>query len=91
MEGSFERGREISFFITDMELSNSRASFIRFAVRTVLGYVTFYVWFYDIPCPQKLKEEDPSVCSAHYSTLTTILAKEDISRTKFSRFQDPGF
>jgi hypothetical protein len=91
VEGSFERCREMSVSITDMEFCNSTASVNRFSVRTLLGYVRFYVWFNDIPFLQKLKKEDPIVCSAHASTLTYILAKEDTSRTIFSRFQDPRF
>lgn len=91
VEGSVERGREISVSITDVEFSNSSASVNRCSVRTPLRYVRFYVWFIDIPFLQKLKKEDPIVCSAHCSTLTYILAKEDTSRMIFSRLQDPGF
>lgn len=91
MEGSFERGREMSVSITDMEFSNSTARVNRFSVRTLLGYVRFYAWFNDISFPQKLKKEESIVCSAHSSTFTYILAKEDTSRTIFSRFQDPRF
>jgi hypothetical protein len=72
VEGAFEPGHEMSVSITDMEFSNSSASVNRFSVRTVLRYVTFYVWFSDIPFPQKLKKEDPIVCGAHSSTLTYI-------------------
>ena len=81
----------MSVSITDMELSSSSASVDRFSVRTLLRYVSFYVWFYDIPFPQKLKKEDPIGCSAHCSTLTFILEKEDNSRIVFSQFQDPMF
>jgi hypothetical protein len=67
-ECSFERGREMSVSITDMEFSNSSSGVKRFSVRTLLRYVRFYVWFSDILFPQKLKKEDPihthsSTCS----------------------------
>ena len=79
--GFFERGREMSVSITDMEFSNSSSSVNRFSVRTLFRYVRFYIWFNDILFPQKLKKEDPILCSTHSSTLTYILAKEDNSRT----------
>ena len=62
MEGSYEHGREISAYITDMEFSNSWDSVIEYPVRTLLRYVRFYVWFYNILFPQKLKKEDPPQC-----------------------------
>jgi len=51
VEDFFERGREMSVSIIDMEFSNSSSGVKRFSVRNLLRYVRFYVWFNDIIFP----------------------------------------